>query len=357
MVFFLNDKSYSISDLRTGAYQANTSFEKSTLDFCNDWLNEKKYFEIRTSGSTGAPKKISFARKQLEASAELTADALQLKKDFNALICLDTKYIAGQMMLVRSFVTGMNIIAIESSANPFDAISKELKIDFVALVPYQVQAILNSTHSSRFNSIRKIIIGGAPLNTDVIKQLQSYSCAFFATYGMTETISHIGLQKLNGKDRQTHFHPLRSIKLEKNERGCLVIHAPHVSKEKIVTNDLVELSNDQSFKIIGRWDNIINTGGVKISPEAVEEKIKKIFDELQLAYRFFVSGLPDEKLGTKVVLIIEGDPFTFDQQNSLERALKAQLAKYEIPKETKFVSDFIETETLKINRKETIKLL
>ncbi|HEY5826038.1 MAG TPA: AMP-binding protein [Cyclobacteriaceae bacterium] len=357
MTFLLNGVPYSPDQLKEGQFNFNTPFEESTLAFCKGWLNGKDHFEIQTSGSTGTPKKISFTRKQLEASAKLTETALSLKKEFNALVCLDTKYIAGQMMLVRSLVTGMSIIAVEPGSNPFDQVSSEVQIDFTALVPYQIQAILNSEQADHFNSIQKIIIGGAGISNDLVDELQDYPCSFYATYGMTETISHIALRKLNEKDKQDYFHPLPSVNLRKDERDCLIISAPHVSETEIVTNDIVELNEDQSFKILGRWDNVINSGGVKISPEPVEEKVKNLFNKLQLSNRFFLAGVPDEKLGMKVILVIEGKSFSESEVNKLHSELKKELSKYEIPKEVKFISSFIQTETQKINRKKTLELL
>jgi o-succinylbenzoate---CoA ligase len=357
MTFSLNGISYSIEQLKKGHFKINTLFEESTLKFCEAWLNGKENFRIQTSGSTGIPKKISFTRKQLEASAKLTEAALQLKTGYNSLVCLDTKYIAGQMMLVRSFVTGMNIIAVEPGSNPFDQLTDEAGIDFAALVPYQVQAILNSKQSNRFNTVQKIIIGGAALNNDLIDQLQNYSCSFYATYGMTETISHIALQKLNGQGKQNYFHPLPSVKLKKDDRDCLTIFAPYVSEIEIITNDIVELNEDQSFTIIGRWDNVINSGGVKISPEAAEAKLRVIFNDLHLPNRFFIAGVPDEKLGTKVMLIIEGGSFSGSEIIELQSRFRVALPKYEIPKEIRFVFSFTQTETQKINRKKTLELL
>lgn len=357
MSIIVNGVAYSLDQLKKGEFHINTPFEKSTLEFCNEWLSGKELFEIQTSGSTGAPKQISFTRTQLEASAKLTEKAVQLKKGYTALVCLDTKYIAGQMMLVRSFVTGMNILAIEPSANPFQGLAKETSIDFVALVPYQIQAILASEEESWFNRIGKIIIGGAPFSPDHAERLQHYSCSFYATYGMTETLSNIALQKLNGEYRQDHFHPVSHVTIEKDGRGCLVANVPHASKDKIITNDLIELNADQSFKIIGRLDNLINTGGVKISPEVVENKIKRIFSELHIFHRFFIAGQPDQKLGNKIVLIIEGEPIQSTALDLLTFHLKSELLKYEIPKEISFISKFIETETQKVNRKKTLALL
>lgn len=354
---WLRGSAYSWEELKNEKIPAATSFEESTLRFCKDWLQEKPDFEIQTSGSTGTPKKIIFTRKQLEASALLTAKALHLQSGYNALVCLDTKYIAGQMMLVRSFVTGMNSSVVEPSANPFLALHDTMQIDFAALVPYQVQAILDSPYENRLNNIRTIIIGGAATSNGLIDRLQKYMCDSYATYGMTETISHIALRKLSGEGKSDYFHPLDQVQLSKDERDCLVIKAPHVSDELIITNDLVDLKDNHSFKITGRWDNVINTGGVKISPETVEEKIKSLFTQQSLTNRLFLSALPDEKLGSKVALIIEGHPFSESMLTHLSDGLVNALSRFEMPRDIKFVKAFIETETQKINRKKTTDLL
>jgi hypothetical protein len=169
---------------------------------------------------------------------------------------------------------------------------------------------------------------------------------------MTETITHIALQRLNGPDKQAHFQSLKGITLSLDERKCLVIEAPHLP-EKIVTNDLVELLDENKFIWLGRWDNVINTGGVKIIPEIVEPKVKLVLDDLSLTKRFFLAGLPDEKLGSKVVLFIEGEESV--SKTELIQEFVKNLSKYEIPKEVYFIPRFIETSTQKINRIETIR--
>jgi o-succinylbenzoate---CoA ligase len=357
MDFCLNSIPYTYEELAKGSIRLNSAFERSTLAFCHSWLNNILHFDIRTSGSTGTPKVISFTRQQLEASARLTESALLLKKEYRALVCLPTEYIAGQMMLVRSLVTGMSIYATEPVANPFLTIPDNIRIDFAALVPYQLLAVLNSPVAYRLNEVKQIIIGGAPLALDVIDQLQSFSCSFYATYGMTETISHVALQRLNGPHRQHSFYPLSSIGFSKDERGCLVINAPHVSAEALVTNDLVDLRDDGSFAVLGRWDNVINTGGVKVLAEELERKIKVIFTRLQLLNRFFVAALPDKMLGEKVILVVEGESFSPTLLDQLSIRLKEELSRFELPKDIRFVSSFAETETQKLNRKKTLELI
>jgi O-succinylbenzoic acid--CoA ligase len=354
---WLTGKNFSFEEIKNTFKQNHNAFEESILNFCRDWLNGKTEFQIQTSGSTGNPKTISFTRAQLQASAKLTEEALQLRTGFNSLVCLDAKYIAGQMMLVRSLVTGMNIFAVAPTANPFQQIPNEIKIDFAALVPYQVQAILDSPYEYRFNEIKTIIIGGAPLPFSIQDRLQKFSCSFYATYGMTETISHIALQKLNGVDRQNFFVPLPLVRIKKDDRGCLVVTAPHVSGPEIITNDLVEINNDQSFKIIGRWDNVINSGGVKINPEKIEAAVGQAFSNCKIKNEYFITGMNDLKFGKTVNLIIEDEIWDETKKEMIESELKKALPKFELPKEIYFLKNFVRTASGKINRAATVNLL
>jgi O-succinylbenzoic acid--CoA ligase len=354
----LNGIIYNLDQVTSGSFKNDLSlFEQSTLTFCHDWLTGKQEFQLQTSGSTGAPKIITITRKQMEASADLTIKALKLKPDYTALVCLDTKYIAGQMMLVRCLAHGMNMVVVDPSSNPFDKIHSSLSIDFGAFVPYQLQSILNSSSSERLSKLKCAIIGGAPVDHITKKELQSLMCTFYATYGMTETISHVALQQLNGEQAQEYFEVLDGIKIGIDERGCLVIQASYLNPEKIITNDLVEIIDEKKFRWLGRWDNVINSGGVKIVPEKIELAVQEIFDSLKLPNQFFAAGLPDEKLNQKVALIVEGSSFPGNIQWKIEKELEEKIDRFERPKELKFISNFIRTENGKVKRSETLNLI
>jgi O-succinylbenzoic acid--CoA ligase len=352
----LKGKTYTTQQLTSGLPTGSFSkFEHDTLRFCHEWLNGKEDFQIETSGSTGQPKKIIITRDQMEASARLTAEALNLQSGYNALLALDPDYIAGKMMLVRSLVIGMNVIAIEPCADPLKGLEHE-HVDFAALVPYQVSTILQSASSvSVLDAIKVLIVGGAALDQQSIALLQPLNCNVFLTYGMTETISHVALQKINGKQKQDYFVALSGISLSKDERNCLVIDAKSLGLQLIKTNDVVNLLSATSFHWVGRWDNTINTGGVKVFPERIEKEIEKVFYQFSLPNRFFVAGLPDQLLGNKVALIIEGD---LDQEifSKIIIALQSALTKYEMPREIRVILKFIETKTQKINRPHTLLL-
>ena len=348
----VNERIYSHKELKEPLIENGLSdFEKSALKFCNAWMSGQQEFSIQTSGSTGTPRPIVLLRAQMEASARQTIEALELKTGETALVCLDTKYIAGQMMLVRSLIAGMNIIVTEPTSNPFEKTEGEF-INFCALVPYQLESIIEET-AEKLNQVRCAIIGGAAVSHSLKEKIKKSNCAIYATYGMTETISHIALQRLNGKSPQDNFEAFPTINLRLDNRGCLCIKTSYL-KEEIITNDLVELVEERKFKWFGRFDNIINSGGIKIIPEKVELAFDKILDSFQIKNRFYISGLADEKLGNKVVIVVEGLPFNKEIEEEILIGTSKMLNKYELPKEFIFIKKFKETATGKINRLATV---
>jgi len=349
----VNGRRVSLQEITQGHIAGQSSAEENAFTFIREWCGEQAAFEIHTSGSTGSPKKIVVTRDQMIASARLTENALQLRKDFNALLCLDARYIAGRMMIVRAFVTGMNLFIIDPCADPFEKISPDQEIHFTALVPYQVVSILGSNHPQSLNKIQICLIGGAPLDDVTCEKLKVYASAIFQTYGMTETISHIALRRITGPDRNDHFHTLPGIGIETDERGCLVINAPYL-REKVITNDIVEIFTKEEFVWRGRYDNVINSGGVKISPEILEAKIGKIFTRLDLNNRFFIHHQPDQLLGQRLVLVIESPLPDASTRKAFIETLLHTFSPYETPRAVYESSSFIHTDTDKINRQATL---
>jgi O-succinylbenzoic acid--CoA ligase len=348
---WINGRRVLLKDILENKTSAESDFENHTFGFISDWLSGKETFELHTSGSTGKPKTITVTSSQMRASAKLTAEVLQLQQSFNALTCLDTRYIAGKMMLVRSFESAMKIFAVDPCANPLSKIPVDQTIHFTALVPYQIKTILESKHPHLLDMLTTCIVGGAPVDESLYEKLQRVSTQVYATYGMTETISHIALQLINGKNASEHFHTLPGIQVHTDKRNCLVICAPYLEDE-IVTNDLVEVFSENEFKWLGRWDNVINSGGIKVSPENLEHRIGKIFTRLKINNSFFIYGLPDESLGQKISLIIEGSVPRVSL-NEVRDAMIHSFSAYEIPKDFLTIPSFIYTNTNKINRSET----
>ena len=328
-------------------------YERKSIDFCREWVTGKSSFVITTSGSTGAPKTIELKREEMIASANKTIAALDLQEGMMSMVCLDTNFVAGKMMLVRSMVAGMKMIIMEPSSNPLEGFSEEVKINFAAFVPYQLATMLSSPQRSMVNAIDKIIIGGSSIGTELMNDIQNLNAQCYATFGMTETLTHIALQKLNGPDRQDFFEALAGVDISVDDRRCLIIKADYLDKP-IVTNDIVELMDAQKFRWLGRWDNVINSGGIKVMPEKIEGAVGHCMLSQQLTNKFFVAGLPHKALGSQVVLVIEG-MITSDAEKELMKSLNQSLHKYEIPKEVLYANAFTYTATQKIDRLTSLK--
>jgi O-succinylbenzoic acid--CoA ligase len=352
----INGREVTIETIVSGTASAKTDFEHHTFSFIEKWFTQVEDFSIPTSGSTGDPKTIAITRAQMVASARMTLAALNITPNKgSALVCLSTRLIAGRMMLVRAFESGMRIIAVEPSANPCETISA-CDIQLAAFVPLQLQTILYTGKKipTILTTIKAILVGGAAINDVLQREITRTNVVVYATYGMTETISHIALQKLDTNDAHSVYTTLPGIQIAIDVRGCLVVQVPYL-KDTVVTNDLVEIISETKFKWLGRWDTIINTGGIKVSPETIESRIRNVLFESGIDQNYFVSSLPDQKLGNKVVLVLEGNNIV--EKENLLRRLKQLFTKYEAPKEVYSIPRFIYTESNKINRKETIKQL
>lgn len=322
-------------------------WKKTTWRFILEWLDDKPTITVQTSGSTGKPKNILIHKENMVNSALATGEYFQLKSRDKALLCLPCNYIAGKMMVIRSFVLKLDLYISNPSA-PLAGI--DTSIDFAAMVPLQVENLL-SKPKQPIRKINQLIIGGAAVSSSLLAQLQNLSTQCFATYGMTETITHVAIKALNGNSASDYYNILPNIQIERDERDCLVIHAPKIAREKVITNDIVKIISQKEFKWLGRFDNVINSGGVKLFPEQIEQKLNNI-----IPYRYFISSIPDEKLGEKVVLVIETKSMKYDDVLiRLTHKIADSLGQFERPKTTFFTSPFIETATGKLKRKETLQ--
>jgi O-succinylbenzoic acid--CoA ligase len=307
-------------------------FEKPVGDFLLDWFDSKDYIEMQTSGTTGEPKIITVSKQAMVYSAIATGDFFDLKPGDKALQCLPVKYVAGKMMLVRAMILGLDLDFVAPSSHPLW--HNETEYDFVAMVPLQAQNSL-----AELINVKKLIIGGAAVNKTLEKKLLKLPTLVYETYGMTETITHIAARELD----EIAFTVLPEVTVTYDDRNCLVIHAPRISDDVIVTNDIVELLDENRFVFLGRMDNVINSGGIKLIPEQIEQKLA-----LKLNERYFIASKPDAELGEKVVLVIEGE------KHEIEPSVYEGLDKYEKPKEVIFIPKFKDTVTGKILRKESL---
>ena len=311
-------------------------WERDIFSFLVEWFTEGDFIYVQTSGSTGTPKTIKKEKSTLRNSALMTGDFFSFKENQIALLCLPVKYIAGKMMLVRAIEWGLKLDSIEPKIK-LNIPSKNYH--FSAMTPQQVSASINTV-----SNISNLIIGGAPISIPLEKQLLDLPINCYATYGMTETVSHIALRKIT--ENNNHYQVLSGIEINIDSRTCLTINAPKLSVSIIKTNDIVTLNSANSFTWLGRFDNVINSGGVKISPEIIENKISKLIPN-----HFFITGIPDDKWGESVVLIIEGNPI---DSKKLQKSIDAVLNKVETPKSIHFLPTFIRTENGKLNRKKTL---
>lgn len=303
--------------------------------FLQDWPNTE-FFTVQTSGSTGKPKSIKIERKHAVASALKTLDYLNLQKGDTALLCLSPETIAGKMMLIRSIVGGLNLIVGDVNSSPLLSIEDDEVIDFAAMVPLQVKRSLE-TEKSKLQSIQNLIIGGAPISSTLENEILESELHAYQTFGMTETISHIALRKIDGSAPVFKAISNTSFSLGGDEN--LIIHSPDIGIDSLETNDIIELIDHHSFQWIGRKDHIINTGGVKVFPEQIESKIKA-------EQNVFISSTPDETLGQQVILCVEG--------NSFDIELLKGLSRFERPKSIYFFDKFNYAASDKVNRIETI---
>ncbi len=303
-------------------------------NFILEWINDSDTIEAYTSGSTGKPKSIWLKKNHMVASAQKTIEFFNLKEYHSALLCLPAKYIAGKMMIVRAFVGGFNLLLQEPDGKPLRDFREQ--IDFAALIPLQISNSVNELISG--NIVRNVIIGGGVISKELTNQIKDGKTACYETYGMTETVSHVAIRCL-GDDL---FTAMPNVSFDLDKRDCLIVNAEDVVDCLIVTNDIVELVSEKSFRWLGRYDNIINTGGVKVVPEEIEGKLSSI-----LSQEFYISSVSNKKLGEEVVLVLK-KPFN----NKLSDVLSVfkVLNKYERPRKIYLVNDFPFSENNKIKR-------
>ncbi|GMQ27802.1 AMP-binding protein [Algoriphagus confluentis] len=329
-------------------------YAQAAFSFCKSWLEGEKTFTQSTSGSTGTPKQIPISRDQMMASAQGTGSFFKTDPNSKLLCCLNSAYIAGKMMLVRAMVWNCEIHLVEPSSDPLSKVDEDF--DFVAMVPLQVQASMeDQTSLPKLKSIPHLIIGGAPISAKLKVNLVENGIEAWQTFGMTETVSHIALAPIQADE--LIYQILPGVQFGQDQRGALWIQSQMSGPDPIQTNDLIEPRSETSFVWLGRADFVINSGGIKIHPEFLEAKIESHVQRFFSDSRFFIFGKKDEKLGEKVILLIESSTIDEKKAGELLTELKHQLGKYEVPRKISFIPSFQMTPSGKINRKKTISNL
>lgn len=323
-------------------YKDSLFFHRDLSDFLARWNDLSPVLTVQTSGSTGSPRQMVVRKDKMEQSARITCSFLGLKRGDKALLCLPLTYIAGKMMVVRALTAGLELIIGKPNGHPLADVNTP--IDFVSMTPMQAHnSIQVPQELERMKAIKVLLIGGGPLSDELEQVLKGFPNVIYATYGMTETLSQIALRKLSGGDASEYYTPFSSVKLSLDKDGALVVDAPLVCDEVLHTNDLAELLPDGRFKIIGRKDNMINTGGLKMQIEVLEEKIRKLFKR-----NFAITSVPDAKLGEAIVLLTE---IPID-----DRTLAKHLTLYERPRHILTVKLVPLTTSSKIDRAACKKL-
>lgn len=313
--------------------------EEDLRIFMDQWRDPSPLMEVQTSGSTGTPKRMQVRKEQMMNSARLTCEVLGLNKGDRALLCMPLRYIAGKMVVVRSICAGLNLVVREPSGHPLADV-EETPIRFAAMIPLQVYNTLQVPQErERLKKIETLIIGGGAIDAELEKEIARLPGRVYSTYGMTETLSHIALRRLNGPEASPYYHPFPSVKLSLSADNTLVIDAPLVCDKQLVTNDIAQILPDGSFIIIGRRDNTINSGGVKIQIEEVEERLRSF-----LSIPFAITAVPHEKFGEAIVLLTENTLTQKDYEKLRE------LPKYQIPKKVLNVQAIPHTGNGKIDR-------
>lgn len=312
----------------------NIGMAERIADFITEWRNGLPYVVAHTSGSTGTPKEIHLLKADMRQSARMTNRFFGIDKSSTLLLPLSPDYIAGKMMIVRSLEADCRLIGIEPS-NDF---TTDASADLIAIVPSQIEALLAIPNvASRF---RNVIVGGAAISEDRRQALIKAGVNAYVTYGMTETCSHVALRKVS--DDEGVYHALSDVTFSVDEQSCLIIDIPYMSIKRVVTNDCVKLIDDKSFLWLGRRDNVINTGGIKVIAESLERDLQPYFD-----CNFYIVGAPDDKWGERIELVAECDSVRL---NEIMQRLSASISHKLLPKKTKTVAQLPRTCNGKIKR-------
>ncbi|MGD9930861.1 MAG: AMP-binding protein [Mangrovibacterium sp.] len=323
----------------------STGWECDWLDFLHEWYNDRDFIEARTSGSTGEPKAIRLKKEFVAASALRTIQFFNLQEGDRVLHCLPCRFIAGKLMVVRALIGKLDLYVVDPSTN-FDILRHPEYIlgtapfKFAAMVINQVEKCLEFGISN----LQFLLIGGSSIPSILEEKLQTVHTRCYSSYAMTETATHIALRQLNGKGKDKWYRCLKGIRVGLDERGCVRITMPGLENGFLQTNDLGELMDAQTFRILGRADNRIISGGLKFSPEELEQKLEGAID-----LPFYISSKPHDKLGQQLVLVVEGTERE-DIILQLKTACENQLSRYEQPREIIFVDQLPRTENGKLKR-------
>lgn len=309
-------------------------------DFLDEWFSPAGYVMGHTSGSTGEPQPIRLYKRDMEASAAITNSYMGITAASTMLLCLPVRYIAGKMMVVRALVAGAMLYTVPPSSLPLS--DWQRRADLAAIIPMQAEATLRTPDgAARLSLLSHILVGGSPVSPALAARLACLPARVYVTYGMTETVSHVALRPITCDA----YEAVGDVTFSADARGCLVIDAPHLLRRRFVTNDVVQLTDARHFIWLGRYDNVIISGGLKYSAEQLEQKIAPC-----LSAPYYIVPAPDDLLGQRIVLVIEGEAGDGAAREALRARLAQVLTPYEMPREVRYMPAFSRTYSGKVRR-------
>ena len=330
----------------TGNQRTKQKRSMTLEQFINDWNSCADRMLVHTSGSTGKPKPLWVEKKRMAASARTTCRFLGLKPGDTALLCMPLDFIAGKMMVVRSIVAGLHLICVKPSGHPLA--DTDAAPTFAAMVPMQVYNSLQVPQERKIlRQIKHLIIGGGAIDSDMAEVLREFPNAVWSTYGMTETLSHIALRRLSGNEASEWYSPFEGVNISTGSDNCLIIDAPEVCEHILTTHDIAEISSDgRKFRIIGRLDNVICSGGIKLQAEEIEAVLRPY-----MHHPFIITKVPDSKFGEAAVLLT-----TDTDMESVKSVCSLRLSRFQMPKHFICVDSIPTTPTGKPARAEAAQM-
>jgi o-succinylbenzoate---CoA ligase len=327
------------------AQHNNAQWAKDVRDTLHELTTATGDLHAHTSGTTGEPKRMLFAANDLIASARLTEQAFALKTGDRTLLCLPCGFIAGKMMLVRAFVTGLDLHVSAPDGEALAQLPPNDHYRFSAMVPLQLQRLLTLDRAGVERRFATILLGGGPVSAPLKSSVQGLATRIVHGYGSTETLTHVALRDLGSPDHDDIFTAIGDVTFEEGSGSRLILHTPHLSTKTHHTNDIVDLLDARRFRWIGRADHVILSGGKKIIPEQLEARTAHL-----IPYPYFFTSGPDDALGECIVLVVEKEGLSDEERNTLNEALSAVLTKHERPKRIMALRSFKRTSSGKVLR-------
>lgn len=273
-------------------------FNREITEFRDEWLGPGDCIVARTSGSTGAPRPVLLPKTFVRESARRSIRHFGLDSSSTLMMSMSPQYIAAKMMIVRACEAQCRLVALPPSSKP--ALPGNLNnISLLSAVPAQIEGYARALAASGSPSVDHLLLGGSPLTDSQREQSVRLADTVWESYGMTETASHVALRRVT-PHTAVPFVTLEGITVSTDSRNCLVIDIP--GHGKTVTNDVARIRSEREFEILGRYDNVLICGGIKVHPEAVEAALAPFFSGIG---DFYVTSRSHPLWGEQTVVVLE----------------------------------------------------